>query len=305
MLTRRHATRGHARRRLLLAVLVLPVLVAGLGALAVPAQAAKEDCQGRVNIRDGVVGLPCQRDGYTERGDEGRDASNVGTGKPSCELVAPATFCLGSKACYIRDGVVPFAPPQSPPPKPDAQWVVRICIANGVADLGEAIWLDDGLPVEPPLIVQAQEALGLLKLPKIGFETNPSARSIVNIETRFTATGDVGDPITSSSSFDVVAVATLKTWHIETGEGVTLSCSRAELESGACAHTYRRASVGQPERDDEGQPAYAVRSYGTWSIEYLDGDDPIDIPGTVNQLNGPSTTVPVAVAEIQSVVTGG
>ena len=101
-----------------------------------------------------------------------------------------------------------------------------------------------------------------------------------------------------------MAIATLETWHIDTGEGTTISCSAAQLTSGACAHAYRRASVGQTGRDKAGQPAYAVRSYGTWTIAYEDAGVPVNIPGAPLTIDGPSTALPVAVAEIQSVVSG-
>ena len=130
-------------------------------------------------------------------------------------------------------------------------------------------------------------------------------RSIVFIETRFTPTADLDEELVGSSAFGLVAIATLDAWHIETGDGTTLSCSAAEIAADGCAHTYAKASVGQTGRDTAGQPAYPVRSYGTWSIRYEDGGDPIDIPGAPQTLDGPSTTIPVAVAEIQSVVSGG
>jgi len=299
MLSRRP---GAPLSRLLLVALALPLVAVGLVTAAGPASA--EDCAPYVDGNGDVV-YPCERDGSTQPGRDGRDGSNAGNDTtPSCDLVSPATFCLGSKPCYIKESVVPFAPPKSAPPKPDAEWVVRLCLNAGGTWGGEAIWLTDALPVEPPLIVQAAEAVGRLRLPEIDFETNPPVRSIVNIETRFTAAGDVADPVEGSSSFGLVAIATLDTWHIVTGDGVTLSCSVAQLGSGACAHVYQRASVGQSQRDEAGQPAYPVRSYGTWTIAYEDGGDPVDIPGAVATLDGPSTTVPVAVAEIQSVVSG-
>jgi len=290
----------------LLAVATAVATVAAGVAVAGPAQAAKcTDGDKPIFDRETKTLIyPCERTGRTTPGRDGRDASGAGTGTPSCTLVPPATYCVGGAACYIKDSVVPFLPPKSPPPKPDADWVVRICVNADGSGGGEAIWLTDDLPVEPPLSVQAAEAVGQLRLPRIRFETDPPVRSIVNIETRFTATGDVGDPLTGSSAFGLVAIATLETWHVETGDGTTLSCSVRDAATDACAHTYARASVGQAGRDGEGRPAYAVRSYGTWAIAYEVNGDPVDIPEAPQAIDGPVTTVPVAVAEIQSVVVG-
>ena len=297
---------GRARtltsRLLALALLTVATLAAGVVA-AGPAQAACTDGDKPVFDRESKTLIyPCKHKGRTTPGRDGRDASNAGTGRPSCNLVPPATYCVGGAACYIKDSVVPFLPPKSPPPKPGAEWVVRICVNADGSGGGEAIWLTDDLPVEPPLSVQAAEAVGALRLPRIRFETDPPVRSIVNIETRFTATGDVGDPLEGSSAFGLVAIATLETWHVDAGDGTTLSCSVED--AGACAHTYGRASVGQPARDGDGRPAYAVRSYGTWAIAYEVDGDPVDIPEAPQVIDGPVTTVPVAVAEIQSVVVG-
>jgi hypothetical protein len=294
--------RALTTRLLAVALLAVATVAAGV-VVAGPVQAAK--CtDGDKPIFDRTTKTliyPCERAGRTTPGRDGRDASNAGTGAPSCNLVPPATYCVGGAACYIKDSVVPFLPPKSPPPKPDADWVVRICVNADGSGGGEAIWLTDDLPVEPPLSVQAAEAVGELRLPRIRFETDPPVRSIVNIETRFTATGDVDDPLEGSSAFGLVAIATLETWHVDTGDGTTLSCS---VQDAACAHTYARASIGQAGRDGDGRPAYAVRSYGTWAIAYEVDGDPVDIPEAPQTIDGPVTTVPVAVAEIQSVVVG-
>jgi hypothetical protein len=286
--------------RWLLAALVLPLLAAGLVVLAAPAQA--EDCDPYYDSSQRRLVYPCQRAGNETPGRGGEDPVNVGNKtKPSCNLVPPATFCVGGAACYIKDSVVPFLPPKGPPPKPDAQWVVRMCVnADGAAG-GEAIWLDDNLPVEPPLIVQAQEAVGQLQLPKLGMRRNPRGVSITNLETIFTPTGATDEPLRGSSAFGLVAIATFDTWTVKPGDGDTVTCNPPR----SCRHTYERSSVGQDRHDDDGNPAYAVRSYGTWTIQYEQGGDPITIPGAQTTIVGPVTTVPVAVAEVQSVVTDG
>lgn len=292
-----------ARRWAPLARLVPAVLLLGFALVATGGAAQAACTPGDKPIFDRetkTLIYPCERGGNRGPGKGGHEGTNVGTKAPSCNLTPPATFCRGTAACYIKDSVVPFLPPKSEPPKPDAQWVVRICINTDGSGGGEAIWLTDDLPVEPPLIVQAQEAVGELRLPKLGMKTNPRGRSIVNLETRFRPTGPVDEPVEGTSAFGLVAIATLETWYVETGEG-EVSCRLPR----ACVHTYRRGSAGQADRDAAGLPAYGVRSYGVWAIAYEVDGDPVTIPGAQTTIDGPVTTLPLAVAEIQSVVTGG
>lgn len=283
---------------------LVPVLLLLATALVATASSAQAACPGEKPVLDRetrTLYYPCEREGSRNPGKRGNTGTNVSNNAPSCNLTPPATFCRGSASCYIKDSVVPFLPPKSEPPKPDAQWVVRICINTDGSGGGEAIWLTDDLPVEPPLIVQAQEAVGQLQLPKLGMRRNPRGVSITNLETIFTPTGATDEPLRGSSAFGLVAIATFDTWTVKPGDGDTVTCNPPR----SCRHTYHRSSVGQDRHDDDGNPAYAVRSYGTWSIRYEQGGDPITIPGAQTTITGPVTTVPVAVAEVQSVVTGG
>jgi hypothetical protein len=219
----------------------------------------------------------CERSGTSRPGKRGNTGTNVGHSAPSCNLTPPATFCRGSASCY-GSALLPTAPAR-----------------------GEAIWLDDNVPMEPPLIVQAQEAVGQLQLSRLGMRRNPRGVSINNLETIFTPTGATDEPLRGSSAFGLGAIATFDTWTVKPGDGDTVTCHPPR----SCRHTYERSSVGQERHDDDGNPAYAVRSYGTWTIRYEQGGDPIAIPGAQTAIDGPVTTVPVAVAEVQSVVTRG
>jgi hypothetical protein len=176
--------RGGARWVLLALVVVVPGAATAAPALA----AAGENCQIVVDRRPpGKVTTVCHEDGSATEGRSGaQNIRNDSPSEPSCDLRAPATFCLGTSACYIRDGVVPYAPPKSAPPKPDAQWVVRVCAAANGTSAGEATWLTgDAAPVEPPLIVQARDAVGRPRLTRTGIVTDPPAQSIVGLETYF------------------------------------------------------------------------------------------------------------------------
>jgi hypothetical protein len=198
--------------------------------------------------------------------------------------------------------LVPYAPPKSAPPKPDAQWVVRVCAAANGTSAGEAIWLtDDAVPVEPSLIVQARDSVGRLRLTRTGILTDPPAQSIVGLETYFAPAEEPG-VLRGTSAFGLVAVATPAKLIIETGEGGEIAC--AVPVSRTCMHVYERSSVGQA-GDLDGQPAFALAARTRWRLTYEQGGEQVDIPGAATTLTGPPAAVLLPVAEIQSVVTRG
>jgi hypothetical protein len=269
-------------------------------ALAVPE--TPENCQAVFTPGSQELTTTCHVDGSEKSGADGAQNAGSRTSRPSCELRPPATFCLGTSACYIRDGVVPYAPPKSAPPKPDAQWVVRVCTAADGTSAGEAIWLtDDAVPVEPPLIVQARDAVGQLPLTRTRIVTDPPARSVVGLETYFSP-ADEPRVLRGTSAFGLVAVATPAELIVETGEngGTEITCDVPVTQR--CMHVYGRSSVGQA-RAVDGQPAYGLTARTRWRITYEQGGEQVDIPDAPTAVTGPPATTLLPVAEIQSVVT--
>jgi hypothetical protein len=275
-------------------------LVMCLPGTALAAPETRENCQAVFTPGSQKLTTKCHVDGSETSGADGAQNAGSQTGRPSCELRAPATFCLGTSACYIRDGVVPYAPPKSAPPEPDAQWVVRVCAAADGTSAGEAIWLtDDAAPVEPPLIVQARDAVGQLPLTKTRIETDPPARSIVGLETYFSPANQPR-VLRGTSAFGLVAVATPAKLIIETGESGEIACDVPVTKQ--CMHVYGRSSVGQA-RVVDGQPAYGLTARTRWRITYEQGGEQVEIPDAPTAVTGPPATTLLPVAEIQSVVT--
>ena len=64
----------------------------------------------------------------------------------------------------------------------------------------------------PPLVDQAREAFGQLEVPKAKLVFNPTARTLVNLDTWFWAQDLSGEELRGTSAFGLVAVATPTGW---------------------------------------------------------------------------------------------
>jgi hypothetical protein len=296
-------TRRASRWRRLLPVLaVLPMVVAAL-LLPVSPAAAEPDCH-PVQQPDGSIGYEC-----TEGGDDGQPGTpgggsdGGGTTQPTCDLRAPATFCLGERACWIKDNVVPFAPPKGPPPTKDADWHVQMCYPNGEGPpSGEAVW-DDEAPEPPTLAEQARTAFGQLN-PALGtLGANPQAHSLVSLPTWFWADGLAGE-LTGSSAFGLVAIAQPDHLEVTPGDGsATLTCDWVTTKSDACSHSYTRSSAVAGTTEVDGRRAYAASAVPVWTVSYEMAGAPVNIPGAQLELVGPEMTTGVRVDEVQATVT--
>ena len=166
---------------------LVTVLAAVIAATVLSTQSATAaDCN--VQNPDGSINYGCVKHG--DPGDNGNGNGNggipgVGSGPdggvsaPGCDLVAPATFCVGSNACWYLPSVVPYAPPVGDPPDGDrGNWKVRSCrFLDGGIDT-HAVWMGgkNTPPPPPSLAEQAQTAFGQLT-PAVGtLASNPAVR---------------------------------------------------------------------------------------------------------------------------------
>ncbi|RYU09472.1 hypothetical protein [Nocardioides iriomotensis] len=265
-----------------------------------PAQA--DDCL----VLDPVTGqitYVCNGDEPGEPGGPG-DEGGGGSNGPSCDLKPPGTFCVGPNSCYWRDSVVPFAPPKSPPPTPDAEWKVRVCIGANLAESFDAIWIDPANPPTPPLIDQAWTAIGQLAPPVGELSVNPTTRSLVSLPTWFWADGLSGDDLTGSSAFGLVAIATPDYIEVDPGDGSgAVQCPWTTAQSDTCSHAYERSSATRGRASVDGHDAYAASGTPVWSLAFELNGNPINIPGAPPEFRGQTMDAGVWVAESQAVVT--
>jgi len=235
---------------------------------------------------------------------------------PPCDLASasPATFCWGSYPCYYKASVVPFEPPPPPAPTPGAQWHVRYCLQpvlmldaitpTYTSWTPKAMWVGQANE-PPPLVDQAGEAFGQLKVPKAKLVFNPTARTLVNLDTWFWAQDLSGDELRGSSAFGLVAVATPNELVITPGDGsAPFTCGWVTVKSDACAYAYRRSSVGGSLRGLSGAPAYEASGRATWTVRFEQDGVPVPIAGAPTELTGPELTAAVVVAEVQTLVIG-
>ncbi|WP_225286020.1 hypothetical protein [Nocardioides nematodiphilus] len=252
----------------------------------------------------------CTKPGSTQPGDPGTDpGGGSGPAQPTCQLVMypNATFCVGESACYQEDWHPPFVLPEGPKPQPDSKPMVRRCYPpypqQGPPG-AEIYWSDSGTPPTPPLTVQAQEAKGKLDLALPALSTSPVNRTLVTVPTWFWVTG--AQPTqTGSSAFGLVAIATIRSLNIRTGDGATLTCpwtTSAEQASTDCQHAYTQASYDGT-ASWEGRPAYAVSAYASWDIHFEMNGVRIAIPGEAGTIDGPTSTAVLRVDEVQTIVT--
>lgn len=270
--------------------------------VAPAAPAGADDCL----VQDPVTGkitYVCEEPGQPgQPGDPGDEGG--GGGGPSCELKPPGTFCVGMNSCYYKDNVVPFAPPQSPPPTPDAEWKVRICIGANLAESYEAVWIGEDEPQPPSLAEQARTAIGELDLGTGSLTVNPTTRSLVSLPTWFWADGLSADNLTGSSAFGLVAIATPDHLDIDPGDGSgAVQCPWTTTPSDTCSHAYDRSSATRGTASVDGHAAYAATGEPVWTLAFEMNGTPVNIPGVPTEITGAPMSAGVWVAESQAVVT--
>jgi hypothetical protein len=293
------------------------VLVACISMLSSPAQAdGEQKCANREIVGTDAAGVPIyvctQYEAVATAGDLGGGGSD--SGRPSCDLVSPATFCMGTRPCFYGDWHPPYI---VPPGKPagDPQLRLRTCatststaFSTGWSWTGTPVWLGAGdVGTEPSLVVQARQAVGALRLPRGVLRFSPRGRSFVGLDTWWWVEGLPVGRVRGSSAFGLVAVATPVGLRVDPGDGsevlecpVVRSVVVAERD---CVSVYERSSVGGSARVG-GQPAFVARATPTWRVAFVDSGTPVTIDGFDPVVEGPAVRVPVPVAEIQTIVEG-
>jgi hypothetical protein len=276
-----------------------------LAAVAPPAQAASpQGCTADFSPALGGVDYGCRDQGRPGRAK--RPAARQVAGRPSCELTGQATFCVGSSPCWIvpRQHRSLYDSPATPAPTPGADWVVRACITfTGYwRVITTPFWQ---APTPATLAVAARQAIGNLRLPPVTAASAPPALTLVNLDTWFAPATTVTSPVHGTSALGVVAVATATGFAVDPGDATpAFSCPPTATlnQTARCTHTYRRSSAGQTATTPDGKPGYQVRAWTTWRIDFLQGNNPITIPGAPTTINGPVTTRILPVAESQAIV---
>ena len=290
---------------------LVTVLAAVVAATVLSTQSANAaDCN--IQNPDGSINYGCVKPGNPGgNGSGGGGIPGIGSGSdggvstPSCDLVAPATFCMGSSACWYLPSVVPYAPPKGDPPDGDrSNWEVRSCrfMDGGIGT--QAVWMGgkNTPPPPPSLAEQAQTAFGKLT-PAIGtLASNPRTTSLVTLPTWFWAEGLQGD-LTGSSAFGLVAIARPQSLQVTPGDGTApLDCPWSTQPSDVCSHAYERSSAARGTTEVDGHRAYAVTAQPVWSVEFEMNGTPVNIDGAPTELRGPTMTTGVWVAEVQALV---
>jgi hypothetical protein len=151
---------------------------------------------------------------------------------------------------------------------------------------------------------QAREAMGLIVLPPATLSFNPTARTLVNLDTWFWAQGLSGRDLRGTSAFGLVAVATPARLVVTPGDGsAPVTCRWATFKSDRCAYAYRRSSAGGPVLGHKGAPAYEASARALWTVRFEVNGAPVTIAGAPTVLSGLPMTTAVEVAEVQTVVT--
>ena len=286
--------------RILVALSATLAFLVVTGPTASAAECIKEE---PVQKPDGTIVYECVK--WSEDGEPGDEGNDGGPVEPTCDLVAPATFCMGQTPCYYKENVVPFAPPKSKPPKKDSEWKVRMCRNSpfGGAFMGEAVWMDETQPQPPSLQEQAQTAFGQLQAPGAHLSFNPTTRTLVSLDTWFWADGLSGGELTGSSAFGLVAIASPDHLDLDPGDGsASLTCDWVTAQSDSCSYAYPRSSEANGTTSvDHG--AYAANGQAVWDVRFEFNGNPVNIPGAPTELRGPQMNTPVRVVESQSLVT--
>jgi len=232
-------------------------------------------------------------------GSPGEPGDPGGPAEPTCALVAPYTWCKGDVPCRTEEGHPPLIGPEGKKKGPDSKWMFDTC-ADGTF---RSYYSDPGEPQEPPLAAQAETAIGQLDLGVPGLETSPSNRTIVRVPTWFWIDGAAPEQ-TGSSAFGLVAIATVKSLSVDTGDGTTLQCpwttSSVQAEQ-QCTHDYTHTSHDGTVTW-EGKPAYEVSATTTWELRFEIDGTPVTIPEAPTTIDGPASTAVLRVDEVQTTV---
>jgi hypothetical protein len=307
------------------AVLVTGAIVLLAAGLAAPAAHAADpnSCGSTWNGDAYDLDVNCNEGGSTTTpadpaptpaGDRAAPTSHRPRPKPPCELSGAWSFCDGPRPCLYTSWNTSRPLPAGPRPKGATAWIV-MC-RDGRQGLGIAptvtftpVWRTPPqiARTEPPLIVQARQAVGHLHLPRVGLTFNPPGQTIVGIDTWWWATGPGATPRHGTSAFGLVATARPTGLDIDPGDGSdTLHCPYTTTKTAAerhCASAYTRSSVTGT-ADYHGQPAYTATATPTWTITFTNDGTPITFPGFDTTVAGPPARATVPVAEVQTIVTG-
>ena len=167
-----------------------------------------------------------------------------------------------------------------------------------------AVWVGQA-PQPPPLRDHAVEATGQIKMPSAVLSFNPTARTLVNLDTWFWAQGLHGGEMRGSSAFGLVAVVTPARLEVTPGDAsAVLTCPWVTVKSDRCAYAYRHSSVGGTALGQDGAPAHEASAQAFWSLRFELNGAHIQIAGAKSELPGPVMTTAVEVAEVQTIVTG-
>lgn len=249
--------------------------------------------------------------------DPGTDNPSTPTGPsaPSCNLGAAgdlvaehadrrpsSPFCRGKETCILIEHHAPWAVPATDKPSENAEMRVRWCRLPDGGSVGLPVWEGED---EPPLIEQAQQAIGQIVLPTPQLSTSPVTRSVVNLDTWFWVDGQPRET-TGSSAFGLVAIATFGSLQVDPGDGSgTQACPLVTSEAAAerdCFHIYDKSSHGGSGEVD-GRPAFAVTATATFDLRFEVDGEPVAIDGAPATLTGPAAEVDLRVDEVQTVVT--
>jgi hypothetical protein len=297
-------------RRPALALLALLAVLGGSVAagviLAGPAAAEQVCHEQAVKEPDGSIHYVrvCEDVDPGSPGGPGNGPSLADCGLDRVQPTPPGTgygswYCVGTRACAIKDNIVPLAPPTEAAP-PGQQWVAQgctDCLAGACGPIALTLILTG--PVARPLIVQALEAFGNLNPPAGSVQHSPNARAVVQLDTWFWL-----DPATfgierGTSAEGLVAVAEPQATEWDPGDGsAVITCTgpgtpyaEGADASHACTHTYTAMS-----------PHYDGQVTRHWAVHYEVGGAPITIAGAPAEL---TATTPFALTVVETQVVGG
>lgn len=287
---------------------ILGVLVVGFCSVLVGVGPASADKECHLNP-DGSYQCT-ESDSDTDPGSPGDDGSGDESTpvEPTCELFGDYTYCIGEKACRNLDWHPPYKLPEGKKPSPDSEPMVRECRTRGfIGPVAVEIYWSGGpedVPQPPSLQQQSRTAIGELDLSMPALRTSPEGRTLVNFPTWFWLE-DAAEEQTGSSAFGLVAIATVQELRIDPGDGSeAFSCpwvtsSRQAREK--CTFGYTRASYDGA-ASWEGKPAHLASASAEWTLRFEMNGNPVTIPGAPATLEGPASTTPIRVDEVQTLV---
>lgn len=184
----------------------------------------------------------------------------------SCNLVPPATFCMGADLCWYSEWSGLWVEPRAV--KPSGEGVtkaVRHCLNSGTVP----VWRTN-----PPVrltAAMAAQAVGRLPLPKGLVAFTPPGSTVIGIPTTFWANKVPRGELQGSKAFRLVAIATPRNITTDFGDGTRSSCGWVTAPS-TCGHTYQKRGVFQ------------ATMQAVWTLKFEDGGRHVDIPGAPTQV---------------------